>query len=113
MNATSLIPAPEGKIRFHLSCHRQVPQKSGCYALTTFYGDILYIGLSENIFERFRQHLSNPEKTNPTDAGKAVWFYFLLYQKEGLAKLERTWLNQFESEHVFKPMLNKVNSPIG
>lgn len=113
MNATSLMPAPGGKFRFHLSCYRQIPQKPGCYALTTFNNDILYIGLSGNLFERFQQHLSNPEKTNPTDAGRAVWFYFLTYPKEELAKLERTWLNQFESEHAHKPLFNKVDSPIG
>lgn len=113
MNISSLLPLPKEKQRFHRACFKFIPNKSGCYALTTFDGNILYIGLSESLRERFQQHLFNPEKTNPTPEGKAIWFYFFLCRKEELTKLERTWLNRFVAEHATRPMLNKVDSPVG
>jgi len=85
---------------------------AGCYVLATFNNDIIYIGLSESLFGRFQQHLGNSEKTNPTKDGKAVWFYYTIYDTTNLAKLERTWINQFVAIHGQLPILNKINSPI-
>jgi hypothetical protein len=80
--------------------------------LATFIGDILYIGLANNLYNRFQQHLNSFNKINVTDEGKATWVYFLEYDSDNLPKLERTWLNQFEALHGDKPILNKINSPI-
>jgi len=107
-----LIPLPEDKVNFKLSSFKSVLKEPGCYVLTTFENDILYIGLSNNLFHRFQQHLDNPEKTNPTIEGKVVWFYFTLYDPINLPQLERTWLNQYTAIHGQYPILNKVNSPI-
>jgi excinuclease UvrABC nuclease subunit len=112
MKIEQLIPQPKDKVYFKLSAFKSVPKQSGCYVLTTFDNDILYIGLSDNLFDRFQQHLDNPEKTNPTKKGKAIWFYFTIYDPENLPKLERTWINQFVAIHGRLPILNKVNSPI-
>lgn len=112
MNIAFLEPLPTEKAQFHLSKYKFVPKKSGCYALTTFDGNILYIGLSENLYERFQQHLANPEKTNPTPNGKAIWFYYILFDIKELPKLERTWLNQFSAVHGVRPILNKADSPV-
>lgn len=113
MKVEELIPLPRDKVPFKLSYFKSVPKESGCYILTTFDNDILYIGLTDNLFGRFQQHLDNPEKTNPTKEGKTFWFYYLKYNSENLQKLERTWLNQFDNIHGRLPILNKVNSPIG
>jgi predicted GIY-YIG superfamily endonuclease len=86
---------------------------AGCYVLATFDDDILYIGLTDSFFNRFQQHLDNPEKANTTQIGKAVWFYHFLYDINNLPKLERTWLNQYESVHGELPILNKISSPVG
>lgn len=112
MKVDKLTPLPTNKVHFKLVSFKSVPKDSGCYMLTTFDNDILYIGLSDNLFERFKQHLNNPEKTNPTKDGKAVWFYFTTYNPDNLPKLERTWINQFVSNHGQLPILNKVNSPV-
>ena len=85
---------------------------AGCYALTTFDGPILYIGLSVDLNARFQQHLGNPEKIMLTGNGKAFWFYFAGYNNENLNKLERTWLNQYQTEHGERPILNKIDSPV-
>jgi excinuclease UvrABC nuclease subunit len=112
MKVDDLIPQPKEKIQFKLTSFKSVPIVPGCYVLSTFDGDILYIGLTENINCRFQQHLDNPEKTKPTVEGKAIWFYFTIYDQNNLNKLERTWINQFVVIHGRLPILNKINSPI-
>jgi len=112
MKIDELIPKPTDKVQFKLSSFKTVPQENGCYVLTTFEDDILYIGLATNLYSRFQQHLDNPEKTNPTSEGKAIWFYFLTFDPKNLPKLERTWLNQFINKHGQLPILNKINSPV-
>lgn len=112
MKAENLVPQPLEKVQFRLSSYKLVPIKAGCYCITTFDNNILYIGLSENIHERLYQHLKNPDKVKPSEEGKAIWFYFMRYDKRNLQKLERTWLNQYVSIHGRLPILNKVNSPI-
>lgn len=113
MTIKELTPQPTDKVAFKLSSYKMVPKLSGCYILTTFNDEILYVGLSDNLYVRFQQHLDNPEKTNPTKKGKAVWFYYLQYNENNLPKLERTWINQYVSKNGKLPILNKVNSPIG
>ena len=112
MNVTELIPQPVEKVLFKLSSFRKVPQTAGCYILTTFEGIILYIGLSIDLNKRFQQHLDNPEKIHLTERGKAFWFHFSDYDRNNLNKLERTWLNQYQTVHGRRPILNKADSPI-
>lgn len=112
MKVEDLKPLPKEKTSFKLSSFKLIPKQAACYIITNSEGDILYIGLSDNLFNRFLQHLGNPEKTNPTTFGKAIWFYYLVYDPINLPKLERTWLNQFAAIHGGLPVLNKVNSPI-
>lgn len=112
MKIEQLIPLPKDKVQFNLSSFKFVPRETGCYVLTTFDKDILYIGLSHSLFDRFQQHLVNPEKTNATKEGKAVWFYYTIYNPLNLTMLERTWINQFVAIHGVLPILNKLNSPL-
>jgi hypothetical protein len=113
MKIEQLSPKPDDKIQFKLSFYKNAPKTSGCYVLATFEDDILYIGLSDNLYKRFQQHLENPNKTQSTPEGKAVWFYYIRYNINNLPKLERTWLNQFEAIQGKLPILNKISSPIG
>ena len=112
MKISKLFPLPEKKVHFKLSSFQLVPKRTGCYVLTTFENEILYIGLTGNLFDRFQQHLQNPEKTTATIQGRAVWFYFTFYDPINLPKLERSWLNQFLALHGEMPVLNKVSSPV-
>lgn len=113
MKISDIVPSPSLRVQFKLLYYKQVPSVEGCYILTTFELDILYIGLSENLSIRFMQHLDNEQKTKPTKLGKATWFYYLPYSKMNLPKLERTWLNQYVTNHGELPILNKVSSPLG
>lgn len=112
MKIDELIPRPTEKVQFKLASFKAVLRENGCYVLTTFDNDILYIGLATNLNNRFKQHLNNQEKTSPTSAGKAIWFYFMTFDSKNLPKLERTWLNQFVNKHGRLPILNKVNSQV-
>lgn len=112
MKIEQLTPLPIEKVQFKLSSFKSVPKETGCYLLATFDNDILYIGLSDNLFGRFQQHLDNPDKTNSTVEGKAIWFYYMIYNPKNLPELERTWINQFVAIHGERPKLNKVDSPV-
>ena len=112
MIVTELVPKPHDKLQFKLLCYKSVPQISGCYVLTTFANEILYIGLALNLNSRFQQHLDNKQKTMGTKYGKAIWFYYLAYDSRNLPKLERSWLNQYTTVHSHLPILNRINSPI-
>ncbi len=112
MKVEELSPLPKDKVHFRHASFKFVPKEAGCYVLTTFDNDILYIGYSVNLNDRIKQHLDNPEKTNPTKEGKAIWFYFTTYDPQNLPKLERTWINHFVAMHGRFPIMNKVNSPV-
>lgn len=112
MKIEELIPLPKDKVHFELASFKFVPIDTGCYVLATFFNDILYIGISENLNLRFKQHVGAPEKTNPTKEGKAIWFYFITYDHKNLPYIERTWLHQFNAIHGRLPILNRVNSPL-
>jgi len=107
-----LYPKPLAKAQFKLLYYKEVPKYAGCYVLTTFDDEIIYIGLAVNLYNRFKQHLDNPEKVSPNTFGKAVWFYYQAYDSSNLPKLERSWLNQYLNIHGKLPSLNKVFSPI-
>lgn len=112
MKINELNPKPLVRVHFKLSSFKSVPHENGCYVLTAFDEQILYIGLATDLNNRFKQHLDNPEKTNPTAEGRAVWFYFTTFDPKNLPKLERTWINQFTNKNGRLPILNKINSPI-
>ena len=112
MNINELIPAPQGKEKFKLSSEGGVSEESGCYVLTTYEGDILYIGQSVNIQQRFMQHLADPKKTRPTPKGSAVWFYWLEWDAVKLNSLERGWLNTYSAKMGELPIMNSQNPPV-
>ncbi len=112
MKIENLNPLPTNKIAFALTSYNQAPKSQGCYVLSTYDNQILYIGLATNLYTRFIKHLDTPEKLNPTIDGKAVWFHYITFNPLNLPKLERTWLNQFLAAHGRLPILNKISSPI-
>lgn len=110
MKVDNLVPKPLQKELFKLHRQKFVTDASGCYALTNFPGDILYLGLASNLRRRFEQHLEAPEKVKPTPLGVAYYFYWL--EAVDLEKLERTWINAHTLVEGKMPHLNKVSSPL-
>jgi len=113
MKITELSPKIFEKIEFQLSKVKFLPEKMGCYVITNFSKDIMYIGQTINLKSRLQQHLENDQKTKLTSNGKAYYFYFKIIEQEiHLNKLERGWLNAFELKEGHIPILNSVRGPV-
>lgn len=113
MKITELNPKVVLKSEFHLSKVKFVPERFGCYALTNYSNDIMYIGQTNNLKSRMIQHLKNSKKTKLTDLGVTYYFHYKIVEKESeLNKLERGWLNHFELAEGKIPVLNSVHGPI-
>jgi predicted GIY-YIG superfamily endonuclease len=72
---------------------------------------VLYVGLADNLRRRMRQHLSTPEKTKETPAGRAVLFYWI--ESAEIHAIERAWMNTHIEHEGALPELNAVFSPVG
>ncbi|MCW5201083.1 GIY-YIG nuclease family protein [Desulfobulbus sp. F4] len=112
MKYGQLSPCPTIKKLFSYSVSFQLPEVSGCYVITNFSEEILYIGLSKCLKKRFCQHLDSKEKTESGAYGRPSFFNYLLTEERFLEKIERTWMHQFEILHGHLPVLNKVSSPL-
>ena len=110
MKIDLLIPQPPKNETFKRSRERFVPEVSGCYVLTTFSRDVLYIGLTENLRRRMNEHLDSPQKTGETKLGRALLFFWMECTDTRL--IERTWLNVHIQHEGARPVLNKVDSPV-
>ena len=109
MKLSLLVPRPTGLEPFRRSRERFVPSVAGCYALTTFQEEVLYLGLSVDIRRRFNEHLDTPQKTELTAHGRAVLFHWLPTTETN--KVERTWLNIHLLNEGVLPILNSLYSP--
>jgi hypothetical protein len=112
MKISELVPEPKEKTHFTLRYRKFVPRASGCYLLTTFESDILYVGITDNLHRRFGEHREVNEKREPTAFGFAFWFYYLSIQEKDIYRIERSWLNQHQTIEGKLPVLNKVASPV-
>lgn len=113
MKAEVLLPPPDNRIEFSEQKVKFVPAKAGCYVLTNFFNDIVYIGLATNLNRRIKDHLDNKEKRQITASGIAYWFHYRLVDNVNkLNSIERGWLNQYELNYGELPALNKLHSPL-
>jgi hypothetical protein len=113
MNVEKLRPMPELKTEFSWSSHSEIPTRPGCYALVTFSGEVLYVGLATgSIAGRVGSHLDTPEKWKAGPRGMPFWCYFTIRDSSEVNVIERGWMNQAILEDGDMPPLNKVFSPI-
>ncbi|MDP3369615.1 MAG: GIY-YIG nuclease family protein [Brevundimonas sp.] len=110
MKIDALVPRPSASEPFRRDRQKFIPSAAGCYVLTTFGGDVLYVGLAVDIQRRMGQHLDTPAKRAPTPLGRAVVFHWLLCAD--LEKVERTWMNTHIQHEGRLPHLNGAYSPI-
>ena len=114
MKVEVLKPKPNKRVEFSLGSFKFLPESMGCYVLTNFNSDIIYVGLAKNLNSRAKQHFDNPEKHVMTDFGKVYWFHFVVLNDEKkINQTERGWMNQYKLEHGSLPPLNKIESPSG
>ena len=109
MNLSELIPAPAKRDTFRRHRGRFIPEQPGCYVLTTFEHEVMYLGLTKNLRQRFNQHLDNEQKIAVTKLGRAIFFWWL--ETKDIQKIERTWMNIHVQHEGCLPLLNKVYSP--
>lgn len=109
MKATDLIPKPSFIERFAHKSAQYIPEKHGCYVISNSEFVILYVGLAKNIQRRFLQHLDSPEKTRPTEFGRAAYFHWII--SEDIESIERGWMNIHVANEGRLPILNKIYSP--
>ena len=112
MNVSQLSPMPSEQLVFKLTSVKLLPTVAGCYVLTNFSGEILYVGLTVNLLQRFKQHRDTSEKREPTILGRAHWFYFVTADETEINAIERGWQNQYSVVHGALPVLNKIDSPV-
>lgn len=110
MRVAELRPAPTEWEPFRRDRLPFVPERSGCYALVSAAGTILYVGLTTRLRARMAQHLDTPGKTEPTPMGRALRFHWL--ETARLEATERGWLNSHCLVEGALPVLNKVQSPV-
>ena len=109
MNVVDLEPKTEGCVEFDWEKFLSAPEAAGCYVLTNFSGEIFYIGQSENLRARLRQHLDDPEKRQKTSKGAVSYFHYRLWNKD-LSSLERGWMNEYKMRHGKRPPFNKQDA---
>lgn len=108
-----LVPVADHRTQFAWSHHVLVPSQPGCYALVTYSGCVLYVGLaSSSIRDRMGIHLDTEEKRKGRDLGVPFWFYYFLCLSEEVNRVERGWMNQAILADGDTPALNKVYSPL-
>ena len=115
MKVSELDPQPVEKIQFDGWQQRvAAPPESGCYVITTFHDDILYIGQSVRIDSRMKDHLEDNRKRQRAAGGVAYWlYYFVCESTDELNDLERGWvLQHMAREGGSKPPFNKVMPPV-
>lgn len=113
MKLDRLCPLPNQRTQFAWSHYVTVPEQPGCYALVTYSGDILYVGLATaSVRDRMGVHLETREKRTPSAQGAAYWLYYVLCTPAEVGKIERGWMNQAILEDGDIPALNKIYSPL-
>ncbi|MGI9338765.1 MAG: GIY-YIG nuclease family protein [Gammaproteobacteria bacterium] len=112
MNARELNPPVNAHGKFSHPGSKLVPEQAGCYALTNYSGDILYVGQAKNLRQRMLSHLRGDEKRQLTPFGKASKFHYRLCEERKLSRLERGWINDFQLTNGDRPHFNKINPPV-
>jgi hypothetical protein len=110
MNISELVPQPSHCETFARNRVRFIPDRPGCYVLTTFPKVVLYIGQATNLRRRMGAHLDSSEKTKETKSGRAILFFW--FECLDLSRVERTWMNIHLIQDGSLPELNSVYSPI-
>ena len=91
--------------------NNKIPRESGLYVLTNFSGDILYVGISVNLYRRFSEHLKSKKYSEVSPSGRVFWFYYTLCQTEEHRSLERGVLSHIELHEGKLPWFNQVRAP--
>ncbi len=113
MNLSALTPAPEPSRAFEFRVLRALPDKTGCYVLSTASGEILYIGQARSLKSRLLQHWEAGRHNLQTIYGRISRVSIIVVPEPAtLNSYERGWINQCRLADGTLPALNKVSAPV-
>lgn len=108
MKVTELRPSLLDRVQFRFSESIRVPETSGCYALSSIFNDVIYIGKSVNLCRRMQQHLEDSRMTKLTSHGLATWFNYGILSPAEINRIEIQLLFAFKALEGQLPPLNRV-----
>lgn len=95
------------RVPFKLSEAIKVHASSGCYVLSSFSDEVIYIGQSVNLFRRMQEHLNNPRMTAMTRLGFVSWFCYELWGQDKIVDIESDMLFDYQQIEGCLPPLNR------
>ena len=111
MKASALIPKCGKPVEFSRRELARVPESPGCYALSNYHGDILYVGKATSLRDRMGEHLDSPDKIAVTKLGAAFWFHYHVAEESRHKGIESGWYRLHEDAEGLPPPLNKQRPP--
>lgn len=107
MKVTSLDPRFTARARFALWDRNEVTADSGCYALTNVVDDVLYVGKTSDLRQRFEQHRAVRRMDGNRSIGLTHWFYFFTCPESELTRIEDGLLAKHKFNTGSLPPLNR------
>ena len=95
------------RVPFKLSDAVKVHAAPGCYVLSNFTDEVIYIGQSVNLRRRMQEHLKSSRMTALTRLGYASWFCYGLWGQSEIVKIESEMLSQYQMSEGRLPPLNR------
>ena len=111
MKVSILRPECSNEVEFSETSVLDIPMLPGCYVLSNWSKDILYIGQAKSLRSRIYSHLADFAKISMTAMGKVYWIHYALYDEFSLNRLERGWTQQHENHEGSLPILNRIQPP--
>lgn len=111
MKVSILRPKCSNEMEFSEASVLDIPMLPGCYVLSNWPKDILYIGQAKSLRSRIYSHLADIAKTSMTAMGRVFWVHYALCDELLLSRLERGWIQQHENREGKLPILNKIHPP--
>ena len=111
MKSSCLFPRPTERVVFRAYYCHLVPRCAGCYAITSFDDDILYIGKSIDLKRRFLEHINSSKNNTKVSICGLIWFYYYVADMKCISDIEKSWMKQHTEAHGQLPTLNILYAP--
>lgn len=98
--------ALSGRTYFQPESLHLVPNHPGCYVLSDWNDEILYIGKTNSLHRRMGEHLNNAQQGGFTYWNNVVWFDYVLLYFHQIDQTEQALLTQHQQQTGTYPVLN-------
>ena len=76
--------------------------------ITNILDDVLYIGQTVSLLQRFAQHIDDPRMNGLTPLGLGHWFYYLPISPPNLNSTEMRLMSLYRFHNGSLPPLNRI-----